>query len=58
MCCGSSATSSKPHLRWYEATYVDTAELAGMNAEEAGARLIEANCAYTDIEANFALSKQ
>jgi hypothetical protein len=49
---------SKPHLRWYEATYVDTAELAGMNAEEAGARLIEANCAYTDIEANFALSKQ
>jgi hypothetical protein len=51
------AESAAPQLRWYEATHVDTRELATLSPEEQGKRLLEANCAYTEIEANFALSK-
>ena len=49
---------SDPSLRWYEATHVDAGALSGLSQEEASARLLEANCAYTDLEANFALSKR
>jgi hypothetical protein len=49
--------NTSPQLRWYEATHVDTWELAALSPEEQGKRLLEANCAYTEVEANFALSK-
>lgn len=49
---------SSPQLRWYEATHVDTGELAALSPEERGKRLLEANCAHTEVEANFALSKR
>ena len=48
---------ASPQLRWYEATHVDIRELATLSPEEQGKRLLEANCAYTEVEANFALSK-
>lgn len=50
------ADAAAPQLRGFEATYVDTWELAAMTPEEQGKRLLEANCAFTDVEANFALS--
>jgi hypothetical protein len=50
-------TASAPELRWYQANHLDTWELSALSPEEQGNRLLEANCAHTDIEANFALSK-
>jgi hypothetical protein len=47
---------AEPRLRDYTATYVDTWALAALSPEEQGKRLIEANCAFTDVESNFALS--
>lgn len=47
---------AEPRLRDYQATYVDTWALAALSPEEQGKRLIEANCAFTDVESNFALS--
>jgi hypothetical protein len=46
-----------PELRGYQANHVDTWELSTLPPEEQGRRLLEANCAHTEIEANFALSK-
>jgi hypothetical protein len=48
---------NEPELRWYHANHLDTWELATLPPEEQGRRLLEANCAHTDIAANFALSK-
>jgi hypothetical protein len=47
---------AEPRLRDYDATYVDTWALAALSPEEQGKRLIEANCAFNDVESNFALS--
>lgn len=47
-----------PRLRGYQANYVDISSLAGMTQTEIGEELLEANCAFTDIDANFALSKR
>lgn len=47
-----------PRLRGYQANYVDISDLAGMSELEVGEALMNANCAYTDIDSNFALSKR
>lgn len=47
---------SEPKLRLYEATHLDPAVLSRMSPGEAGAQLLEANCAFTSVDANFALS--
>jgi len=47
---------AEPKLRLYEATRLDPGTLSRMPPGEAGAQLLEANCAFTSIEANFALS--
>lgn len=49
---------AEPQLRWYEATHLDPGEISALSVEEAGARLLEANCAFTDLDANFALSAE
>jgi hypothetical protein len=48
---------TEPRLRWYEATHLDPVQLEKMSAEDASAKLLEANCAFTDLDANFSLSQ-
>ncbi|NRB01237.1 MAG: hypothetical protein HRU32_15750 [Rhodobacteraceae bacterium] len=51
-------TGGTPRLRGYKANYVEISDLAGMSDLQIGEELLNANCAYTDIDANFALSKR
>ncbi len=51
------AEGTEPTLRWFEATHLDPVKLGKMSTEEVGAKLLEANCAITDVDANIALSK-
>jgi len=47
---------SDPKLRVYEATHIDPDTIKGLSPGEAGARLLAANCAFTSLDANLALS--
>lgn len=50
-------TGPTPRLRGYQANYVEVSDLRNMSELEVGEALLNANCAYTDIDSNFALSK-